>query len=273
MIASLRPGCPDELPGDLMTGRSALAAMFDEASPRLLRAGQPLASIAHAGDVLYRLKGGCAYRFCELSDGNRAIVDIYLPGDIMGFDAAFYGRPIENVLTLATTIVETITSEAGLSGLMTSKPVGLYIAWLLNEQQRRTDSLRTATAALDARGRLAAMVLDFYHRLEAQGLITNSSFNLPLTQHHIGSYLGLTVVHVNRVIRCLRDDGVVNIEKHCVTLLNLKALASLAKVGDKDPSQTGAAWSFQTRLRGSAAEPGSVSGVLATEPLTRFAAD
>jgi CRP/FNR family transcriptional regulator, anaerobic regulatory protein len=263
MIPSLRVSCRDELPGDLMTGRNALTAMFHEGSPRLLRAGQPLAIVAHAGDVLYRLKAGWAYRFCELSDGNRAIIDIYLPGDIMGFDAALCGRPIENVLTLTTTVVEAITSETGLSGLMASKPIGLYIAWLLNEQQRRTDSLRTATAALDARGRLAAMVLDFHYRLEAQGLITNSSFNLPLTQHLIGSYLGLTVVHVNRVIRCLRDDGLVNIEKHCVTLLDLNALACLAKVDDRDPRKM-AARSFPTRLAGLPAEP---AGVFAASPL------
>jgi CRP/FNR family transcriptional regulator, anaerobic regulatory protein len=223
----------DELPNHLTAGRNALAAMFKEGSPRLLRAGQSLATVAQTGDVLYRLQAGWAYRFHELSDGNRAIVDIYLPGDIIGFDAALCGGRIENVLTLTTAVLETTSFETGLSGLMASQPIGLQIAWLLTAQQRRTDYLRAATAALDARGRLASMVLDFYGRLEAQGLITNSSFNLPLTQNHIGSYLGLTVVHVNRVIRSLRDDGVVNIEKHCVTLLDIKVLAYLAKVNAK----------------------------------------
>jgi CRP/FNR family transcriptional regulator, anaerobic regulatory protein len=194
-----------------------------------MRAGRALATAAQEGDVLYRLQAGWAYRFHGLSDGNRAIVDIHLPGDIIGFDAAFCGGPIENVLTLTTTVVETITLETGLSALMASQPIGLYIAWLLNEQQCRADALRAAIASLDARGRLATMVLDFYQRLGVHGLMANSSFNLPLTQHHIGSYLGLTVVHVNRVIRCLRDDGVVNIEKHWVTVLDLKSLTNLAK--------------------------------------------
>jgi CRP/FNR family transcriptional regulator, anaerobic regulatory protein len=194
--------------------------------------------------VLYRLKAGWAYRFRELSDGNRAIVDIYLPGDIVGFDAAIRGGPIANVLTLTTTAIEAITVESGLSGLMAAAPINLYIAWLLNEQQSRIELSRTAITALDARGRLAAMVLDFYHRLEVQGLVMNSSFSLPLTQHHIGSYLGLTVVHVNRVIRCLRDAGVVNIEKHCVTLMNLKALIGLAKTNDADLEKLNMGQSF-----------------------------
>jgi CRP/FNR family transcriptional regulator, anaerobic regulatory protein len=263
MTPALRFTCLEELPGELMTGRNALAALFHEGSPRLLRAGQLLAAAARGGDVLHRLKAGWAYRFRELADGNRAIVDIYLPGDIMGFDAAFCGGPIENVLTLTSAAVETITNKAGLGGLMASKPIGLYIAWLLNEQQGRTDALRTATAALDARGRLAAMVLDFHDRLRVQGLITNASFNLPLTQHHIGSYLGLTVVHVNRVIRALRDNGVVMIEKHCVTLLDLAALAGLAKTNGRGPASVEVP-SFPTNLPGLPGKVGPISaGVLA----------
>jgi CRP/FNR family transcriptional regulator, anaerobic regulatory protein len=215
--------------GDLLTGESTLATRFREGAPRLLRAGRPLAAAVQRGDVLYRLQAGWAYRFRELSDRHRAITDIYLPGDIMGFDSALCGKLPANVTTLTTAVIEVVNTEGGIGELMAVQPTGLYIAWLLNEQQCRMEALRAATACLDARGRLAAMVLDFHARLNAQGLITNATFSLPLTQHHIGSYLGLTVVHVNRVIRSLRDDAVVNIEKHCVTLLNLRALTGLAK--------------------------------------------
>jgi CRP-like cAMP-binding protein len=268
MMNLLHSNCLEELPSDLETGRNALAGMFRQASPRVLRAGQLLAIVARTGDVLYRLKAGWAYRFCQLSDGNRSIVDVYLPGDTIGFDSALGGRPIENVLTLTTTAAEAITRETGLNGLMASKPIGLYIAWLLNEQQRRTDLLRTAIAALDARGRLAAMVLDFYNRLEAQGLIAEDlSFNLPLTQHHIGSYLGLTVVHVNRVIRCLRDDGVVNFEKHCVTLLDVEALAGLAKVDHRGLRKGDAVRTFNTGSQKQPFEAGSMQRVLASSAL------
>jgi CRP-like cAMP-binding protein len=219
-------GGPDS---DLRLGRSALMAGFGRGSPRLLRAGQPL-RCAGSSDVLYRLQSGWAYRFYDLTDGSRAIVDVYLPGDIIGFVPPGRQQPAENVLTLTTAVVDAVAAEEGLSGLLASHPVAVYVAWLLGERQRRADRLISAISCLDARGRVATMVLDFYQRLESQQLITTSSFNLPLTQHHIGSYLGLTVVHVNRVIRALRDAAVVNIEKHWVTLLDLKALAALAKV-------------------------------------------
>ena len=73
------------------------------------------------------------------------------------------------------------------------------------------------------------MVLDLYTRLCRRKLISSSVYNLPLTQIQIGSYLGLTVAHVNRVLRSLRDERIVNLEKHCVTILNLERLMSLAQ--------------------------------------------
>src|SRR5512133_1153688 len=84
-------------------------------------------------------------------------------------------------------------------------------------------------SGLDARGRLAMMVLDFYTRLSRRKLITGRMYNLPLTQIQIGNYLGLTVVHINRVLRSLRDDRIVNLEKHCVTIFDLARLTSLAR--------------------------------------------
>jgi hypothetical protein len=71
------------------------------------------------------------------------------------------------------------------------------------------------------------MVLDFYTRLRRRKLVMGSTYNLPLTQVQIGQYLGLTMVHVNRVLRALRDERIVNLERHCVTILDLERLTSL----------------------------------------------
>jgi CRP/FNR family transcriptional regulator, anaerobic regulatory protein len=220
---------PSETQSALTVGREELDAKFRCGSPRILRAGQLLTAAARPDDVLYRVRAGWAYRFHDLSTTGRAIVDIHLPGDVIGFDTAPHGRPVANVRCLTTTAVEAITAEQGLKGIMASRSVALYLSWLAAQRLQRADHLLASISCLDARGRIATMVLDFYRRLESQKLMTASSFNLPLTQHHIGSYLGVTVVHVNRVIRALRDAGIVNIEKHFVTIYDLPALADLAK--------------------------------------------
>jgi CRP/FNR family transcriptional regulator len=206
------------LHADLALGRRELAARFHSSPPYTFRAGEILVAAVRSSDAIHHLQGGWACQFRDLPDGRRAIVDIYLPGDVIGLDAALRIRPLEEVMTLTSLTIETINTANVLSELMACRPTALYIAWLLGQRQRRADRFLAAVSCLDARERLAMMVLDFYTRLRRRKLIASSAYNLPLTQIHIGSYLGLTVAHVNRVLRSLRDEGIVNLEKHCVTI-------------------------------------------------------
>jgi len=134
-------------------------------------------------------------------------------------------------MTLTSVNTEVIDAAREFTDLMTCRPTALYVAWLLGRRQRRSDRLLAAVSSLDARGRLATMVLDFYARLRRQRQITGSSYNLPLTQIQIGAYLGLTVAHVNRVLRSLRDERIVQLEKHCVTILDFERLTRLTLSG------------------------------------------
>jgi CRP/FNR family transcriptional regulator, anaerobic regulatory protein len=219
------------LHNDLLVGKREFNSRFCSASGRSLKAGELLVAGAGSGDAVYRLRAGWACQFRDLCDGRRAILDVYLPGDVLGLDAALHTRPVEKILTLTSITVEAIHAETGLRDLMGHRPTALYIAWLLGQRQRRADRLLTAISCLDARGRLAMMVLDFYKRLHLQRLMS-TIYSLPLTQSQIGSYLGLTVVHVNRVLRSLRDERIVNLEKHCVTILNIEQLTKLAQSGE-----------------------------------------
>jgi DNA-binding transcriptional regulator LsrR (DeoR family) len=78
------------------------------------------------------------------------------------------------------------------------------------------------------------MMLDFYTRLRRRRLIEGLVYNLPMTQTQIGDYLGLTVVHINRVLRALRQARIVTLEKHCVTIHDLELLRSLAENGEAE---------------------------------------
>jgi len=77
--------------------------------------------------------------------------------------------------------------------------------------------------------RFGTVPLEFYKRLYARKLIAARTYTMPLTQQHIGQYLGLTVVHVNRVLRSLRNDRIVLLEKNSVTILDLERLRKLAR--------------------------------------------
>jgi CRP/FNR family transcriptional regulator len=214
---------------ELALGRRKLSVRFDCSSPYTLAPGKLLGTSAELRNAVCHVRAGWACQFRDLVNGPRAIVDIYLPGDVIGLDAILRTRCSEDALTLTSVTIDVIREEDALIDLMASPPTALYIGWLLSQRQQRVDRLLCAVLCLDARGRLATMMLDFYTRLRRRKLIIGSTYNLPLTQLQIGSYLGLTVVHVNRVLRSLRDERIVQLEKNFVTILDLERLMSLAR--------------------------------------------
>jgi CRP/FNR family transcriptional regulator, anaerobic regulatory protein len=213
----------------LARGRRELSARFHSSPPRTIRAGQLLATSAAPRDAIYHIRAGWACQFRDLANGRKTILDMYLPGDVVGLDAVLQTRRLEEVVTLTSVTAEVIHEENALIVLMACRPTALYIAWLLGHRQRRADRLLSAILCLDALGRVATMLLDFYTRLRRRRLITGLTYNLPLTQVQMGRYVGLTTVHVNRVLGTLRDERIVQVEKHCVTILALDQLKRLAQ--------------------------------------------
>jgi CRP/FNR family transcriptional regulator, anaerobic regulatory protein len=217
------------LRGELALGRQELIAKFRSSPPRILGSGELLAPTVGLPNAIWHLRSGWACQFHSLRDGHRAIVDVYLPGDVIGLDAEMGTRSPAHVLTLTSVTTETIPAEGALIDLMASPHTALYIAWLLGQRQQRVDRLLAALSCLDARERLATIFLDFYTRLRRRQLITAPAYNLPLTQEQIGSYVGLTVVHVNRMLRSLSDDRIVQMQRHYVTILDVERLKKLAQ--------------------------------------------
>ncbi len=222
--SKLRSSLTDEL----VLGRRKLTTAFGTSPPRNLKPGELLATPLGWKSAIFRLRAGWACQFRDLSNGRAVIIDVYLPGDVIGLDTLLRTQRLDAVLALTSVILEMIPAEDGLLGLIADRSIALYVFWLLGQRQRRADRRLAANTRLEPQARLATMVLDFYARLRSRELTTALTYNLPLTQAQIGDYLGLSAVHVNRVLRSLRDEGVVNLEKNCVTILDLKRLRTLA---------------------------------------------
>ena len=77
----------------------------------------------------------------------------------------------------------------------------IFREWIVNVGQR------------PAVNRLAHTAVELRRRLAVTGREAGDTFEMPLTQEQISEALGITPVHANRIIRQLRDDGIVDISR------------------------------------------------------------
>jgi CRP-like cAMP-binding protein len=80
---------------------------------------------------------------------------------------------------------------------------------------------------------MAHLLLELGAKLALVGLGSKAGYACPLTQYHLADELGLSAVHVNRVLRKLREDGLATFRNGRVTFDDFDRLAALA---DFDPA-------------------------------------
>lgn len=173
------------------------------------------------------LNRGFAYHACVLPDGRRSISELVLPMEITGIDHAVLGRPNHDVIA-ASTLGYRLLQAATVRELMRDHRIALRVLALAGEARWRLDRHITAITRLDARGRIADMILGIYERLRRQELISRPAFNLPLTQDQIADHLGMTMVHVSRTLRRLREERVVLVDRQVVAILDMDELRRAA---------------------------------------------
>jgi CRP-like cAMP-binding protein len=76
--------------------------------------------------------------------------------------------------------------------------------------------------------RLAHLLCELLVRLQAVGLATDNSFVLPLTQRQLADTLAMTGVHLNRIVRQLRLEGLITLKGHTITIPDVERLKSFA---------------------------------------------
>jgi CRP-like cAMP-binding protein len=97
----------------------------------------------------------------------------------------------------------------------------MFREWIVNVGQR------------PAPARLAHLMVELRERLRVIGFVDGATFPMPLTQEQVGEALGVTSVHANRVIKQLRQEGIVELHRGQVTVLDEKKLMELADFDDR----------------------------------------
>jgi CRP/FNR family transcriptional regulator, anaerobic regulatory protein len=220
------PGDPRD---DVVEGDHQLRAAFRAGITGRFEPGAVLFSARDRVENIYQLRTGLAYCRHDVAEGRRAIVDIYVPGDLVGIEAVVDRRPTGTVAVASPLRFWSLDAAMVRRMMHESRSVMVRVAGLLFEAQERAARLAGQIARLDAPERVACMLADLHDRMLRTGLIHRATFNLRLTQQQIGDHLGLSGVHVNRVLRWLAREQIAFIEHHVVIIKDLPRLRALAR--------------------------------------------
>jgi CRP-like cAMP-binding protein len=179
-------------------------------------------------DHFFILCSGIVSRYKVLPDGKRQILDLGLPGDFIGYPSCLFDVAVNSVSSLTDVEISAV-SFAQLFSLFARFPrIGAALFCASACELAIYNEHLVDLGRRSAYERLAHLILELMVRLRVAGLAEDLSFTLPLTQELIADVLGLSGPHINRMVRCLRDEGLATIEGHRVVIHDLASLSTLA---------------------------------------------
>lgn len=200
-----------------------------------VRSFGPRTTIVRAGDTLRQstlLIEGLLSRYIDDRKGLRQLVAVHIPGDFVDLHG-YPLRTLDHDVATMTAAKVAIVPHRNLDAILRDDPGltrKLWFSTLLDAAVHRVWLFRMGR--LDAAGRVAHFLCEMNARLSSAGLSDGKRFPLNITQGDLAEICGLTSVHVNRVMRQLREDRLCTFRSSVVEILNLPRLIER---GEFDP--------------------------------------
>jgi CRP-like cAMP-binding protein len=179
-------------------------------------------------DHVHLILEGFACRYKLLPNGERQIMAYLVPGDICDLHVSILGEMDHAISTLSRCkvvliprgIIEDLTENHGRINR------ALWWATLVDEATLREWLVNMGRRPADKQ--LAHLLCELLVRLQAVGLATENSYEFPVTQAELAETLGITTVHVNRMLQQLRKDGLLTLQGNRLIIMDVDGLKKFA---------------------------------------------
>lgn len=200
---------------------------------RAIVAGRDLVSQGEAGQAAYILAKGWVASYKVLADGSRQIVDFQIPGDFLGLRSVLLHTSDHSIEPITNIEVSEVYAKDLLGAFSQNLRLATAVLWAASRDEAMVVEHLVDIGRRSALDRMAHFLLELGSRLTLVGLGTKEGYDCPLTQYHLADALGLSAVHVNRVLRQLREEKLLVFREGVVTFLNYDRLCALV---DFDPA-------------------------------------
>lgn len=210
--------------------RDEQRAILDlEGEVETYRANRDIVSLGETVRTACLVARGLVGRFDQMLDGQRQITSFYLSGDMADLQSVVVPKARWAVTAVSAVTVIRVPHEP-LRELCIRYPAIALSFW-------RDGTVDAAVLAKwvgnlgrkNAKARIAHLMCEMAIRSEAAELGTRNAFDLPISQERVGEAVGLTTVHVNRMLQEIRGQELLNFRGGRVEIFDWEKLVSIAE--------------------------------------------
>jgi CRP-like cAMP-binding protein len=174
------------------------------------------------------VKDGYAVRYKLLRNGKRQILNVVLPGDVIGLPGSFYERASYSVSAVTDMRMNVCTLDSYVQLCYQRPQFGLALTWIAVQEASTYAEHIIDVGRRTPIERLSHFLLELHARLQAVGRADKTSCGLPFSQEVIADVLGLSVPHLNRMMQQLRAEKMITDSDRVVEFIDANAMQTLA---------------------------------------------
>ena len=205
---------------------AALAAAT--AMPRKMAARLDLIREGDRPGPVFVILEGWACRYKILPSGTRQVLAFMMPGDSCDLHIGLLAEMDHSIQTITPALVATIDRDVMDAIFQNRHAVAraMYTSQLVDEGTMR--AWITSMGRRASIERVAHLMCELYLRARNIGLTSEPQFALPLSQLLLADALGMTPVHLNRVLKELRLSGAMTLQRGSLLITDPGKLIQIA---------------------------------------------
>jgi CRP-like cAMP-binding protein len=184
------------------------------------------------------VRDGYAVRYKLLRNGKRQILNVILPGDIVGVPGSFLQKAIYSVTAITDIAMTACTLDAYVRLCYRRPQFGLALSWIAVEEAMTYAEHIIDVGRRTPIERLSHFLLELHSRLHNVGRAEATRFTLPFSQEVMADVLGLSVPHLNRMMQRLRSEKLIAGSERQVEFTDPVALRGFAHYQPSELAQT-----------------------------------
>lgn len=164
---------------------------------------------------------GYFYKQKVTTQGHRQIISIAIPGDVLNPELRIFNNPDVSVQCMSAATVAYVSLKSLNECIDLFPNVGFALDMSMLAEVRRLREWLLNIGGRDGQSRIANFISEFALRTKIRGLSDGISFEMPISQELIGNAVGMTAVHVNRILKRLVSDNLLQYRGRAYNILDL----------------------------------------------------